>query len=78
LKPEVISFSYFAEIKMEISSETLESLQYAGDSAHIPDKCFHDLVRKVCECALNNCSRNAISGKTFLCSPLLSGPDPPL
>ncbi|XP_064647911.1 COMM domain-containing protein 3-like [Lineus longissimus] len=47
---------------MEISSEILESLQFAGDSAHIPDKCFPALVRKVCECALNNRSRNAIAG----------------
>ncbi|XP_064614454.1 COMM domain-containing protein 3-like [Liolophura sinensis] len=47
---------------MELSSNVLENLSVAGDSAHIPDKQFSRLVTKACEGVLENEHRNDIEG----------------
>ncbi|XP_074659228.1 COMM domain-containing protein 3-like [Tubulanus polymorphus] len=51
---------------MEFSSEVLENLSIAGDSAHVPDKCFRRLIVKLGETILNSSSPPDISGDTGL------------
>lgn len=46
---------------MELAVSVLENLSLAGDSAHIPDRCFDQLVLKACRGVLSESERNAIA-----------------
>ena len=47
---------------MEFGLSYQENLSLAGDSAHIPDKCFNDLVLNACRGVLLDSERNTIAG----------------
>lgn len=47
---------------MEFGSTVLDNLSVAGDAAHIPDKCFDQLVKRACRGVLSEQERNAIAG----------------
>ncbi|KAK7479323.1 hypothetical protein BaRGS_00029401 [Batillaria attramentaria] len=46
---------------MEVGTTVLENLSLAGDTAHIPDKCFDQLVKAACRGVLSEVDRNAIA-----------------
>ncbi|KAL8607977.1 hypothetical protein ACOMHN_005532 [Nucella lapillus] len=46
---------------MEVATSVQENLSLAGDTAHIPDKCFDQLVRMACQGVLSDVDRNAIA-----------------
>ncbi|KAK7110527.1 COMM domain-containing protein 3-like [Littorina saxatilis] len=46
---------------MELGASVVENLCLAGDTAHIPDKCFDQLARKACRGVLSETDRNAIA-----------------
>ncbi|XP_025094680.1 COMM domain-containing protein 3-like [Pomacea canaliculata] len=46
---------------MEFGSTVLDNLSVAGDAAHIPDKCFDQLVKRACRGVLSEQERNSIA-----------------
>ena len=48
--------------KMDLSTKVQENLGLAGDTAHIPDKCFEQLIKRACRGVLSDADRNALAG----------------
>ena len=48
---------------MDLSSETLDGLQVAGDSAFIPEGAFPVIAKKTSESLLDKSKKNNILGK---------------
>ncbi|XP_076460373.1 COMM domain-containing protein 3-like [Babylonia areolata] len=46
---------------MEVATTVQENLSLAGDTAHIPDKCFDQLIKRACRGVLFDADRNAIA-----------------
>ena len=52
--------------RMELSTEILESLQLAGENAHISDKVFPVFLERISESLLAAEKKNAVLGKVVL------------
>ena len=48
---------------MDLSLESLDGLQIAGDNSFIPDKVFSLLATETCESLLNSSKKNCVLGR---------------
>lgn len=50
------------ERTMDLGTKVQENLCLAGNAAHIPDKCFEQLIKRACRGVLSDADRNAVAG----------------